>query len=116
MESEDKALKVASNEKPQQQLAMIDEHHLRYEMVKHGEEFLLEYNGSKKISCRVIATFKSVLHYEKFDIRKLPCTSETIKLHIRRAFLEIHQWTKYGITESIPLYHGTIIPHYYLFK
>ena len=57
MESEDKALKVASNENAHQQLVIIGKHHLGYEMMKHEEEFLLEYNGSKE-SLWVIATFK----------------------------------------------------------
>ena len=48
MESKDKALKVASNENAHQQLVIIGKHHLGYEMMKHEEEFLLEYNGSKE--------------------------------------------------------------------
>ena len=38
-----------------------------------------------------------------FNIEKLPCTSESIKLHIKRVFLQIRKWVNAATTESISL-------------
>ena len=108
--TKEKAFKVASNEKHQQQLFEFGERVLGHEMLKYAEEFLLEFIGTRESLSRGITTFDSMQHYnfhnkegKDFNIGKLPCISESIKLHIKRAFLQTHKWINAATTESISL-------------
>ena len=79
-------------------------------MLKYAEEFILECIGTSESLSREITTIDSMRHYnfhneerKDFNIEKLPCTSESIKLHIKRAVLQTHKWINAGTTESISL-------------
>ena len=80
-----------------------------HEMLKYAEEFLLEYVGTRESLSRGITTFDSTQHNfhnedrKDFNIEKVPCTSESIKLDIKRAFLQTHKWINAATTESISL-------------
>ena len=106
--TKEKAFKIASNEKYQQQLSEFGERVLGHEMLKYTEEFLLECIGTRESLSRGIITFDSMQHYnfhneerKDFNIEKLPCTSQSIKLPIERAFLQTHKWINVATTESI---------------
>ena len=67
--------------------------------MKSAEEFLKEFVGNKESLSMGIATFDRLIHFifhsedkTDFDTEKLPCTSETMRLHIERAFLQTHKW------------------------
>ena len=67
-------------------------------MLKYAEKFLLECIGTSESSSRGNITFDCMRHYnlnneekKDFNIEKLSCTSESIKLHIKIAFLQTHK-------------------------
>ena len=104
--TKEKAFKVASNEKLQQQLCEFGERVLGHEMPKYAEEFLLECIGTRESLSRGITTFDSMRHdnfhneeRKDFNIEKLPCTYESIKLHIKRTFLQTHKWINAATTK-----------------
>ena len=79
-------------------------------MLKNAEQFHLECISTRELLSRGITTFDSMRHYnfhneerKYFNIEKLPCTSESIKLHIKRTFLQTHKWINAATTESISL-------------
>lgn len=108
--TKEKAFKIASHEKHQTQLADFGDNDLTTEMIRYAEEFLLECIGNKESISMGIETFDLLRHFvfhskdkKDFDVEKLPCTSETIKLHIKRAFLQTHKWKYSAIIENISL-------------
>ena len=109
--TKDKAFKVACNSKYQHQLAKFGENVLNSELMKKAEEFLKEFVGNKESLSMGIATFDRLRHFvfhsenkKDFAIEKLPCTSETIRLHIKRAFLQTHKWIYSPLLERISLF------------
>ena len=75
-------------------------------MIKNIEEFLIECVRNKESLSMGIATLDRLQHFvfqsedkKDFHIKKLPCT-----LHIKRGFLQTHNWINSAITESISLF------------
>ena len=80
-------------------------------MMKKFEEFLIECVGNKELLSMGIATFDRIQHLgfhsedkKDFDIAKLPCTFTTIRLHIKKMFLQTHKWINSPIIDSISLF------------
>ena len=80
-------------------------------MMKDDEEFLIEFVGNKELLSMGIATSNRLRHLvyhsedkKDFDVEKLPCRSENIRLHIKRAFLQTHKWIHSPLLERISLF------------
>lgn len=101
-----KAFNAANSSKHQQQLAKFEENDLNSEMIKNPEKPLIGFIGNKESISKSIATFDRWQHFvfhckdKEFHIEKLLCTSETIRLHIKRAFLQTRKWINSAIIGS----------------
>lgn len=98
-----KAFNAANNSKHQQQLAKFEENDLNSEKIKSTEKLLIGFIGNKESISISIATFDRLKHFvfhckdKEFHIETLSCTSETIRLHIKRAFLQTRKWINSAI-------------------
>ena len=80
-------------------------------MMKDDEEFLIEFVGNKELLSMGIATSDRLRHLvfhsqdkKDFDVEKLPCRSENIRLHIKRAFIQTHKRINSATIERIFLF------------
>ena len=81
--------------------------------MKNAEEFFRKCVTDKESCSMVTAVFirlrHFVFHSEDFEIEKLSCTTENMRLHIKRPFLQTHKCINSAIIESIsqfPLNYG----------
>ena len=95
--SKKKAVNVAKNEKHQVALQNFGIGALDTFMLQCAEAFLVDCISTRKSNLVGSNSFDQLRHLfyfddKKFVLKKLPCTTNSLHLHIMRAYLQAHRW------------------------
>ena len=91
-----RAFKEAMKEHNQEKLAKFGTKTLDEDMIRCTEEYLVDCLSTVASRDAGASTFDTLRHYffhhsKKFELDKMPCTSKSIELHIKRAYLQTYK-------------------------
>ena len=103
--TKNKAFKVAKNEKHQTALQHFGIGELDSFMLDAAEAFLIDCISTRKSNLAGSNSFNNLRHLiyhdsKKFELANLPCTTNTLCLHIMRAYLQTRRWVTSATLES----------------